>query len=121
MCIQFAIIGNAGTRELKHTDTPQKGVGGAPRQHRGLPRKQPVPHRMLIRGELVPVLRHGPICIRPGRRRFIDVADIFHANWLHLKPLGSNRPVLDLRAFDDIRPSSFVYNLNTKRCCLFQF
>ncbi len=76
---------------------------------------------MLIRAEPVPVLRHAPICIRPGRRRFIDVADIFHANWLHLKPLGSNRPVLDLRAFDDIRPSGFVYNLNTKRCCLFQF
>ena len=76
---------------------------------------------MLIRGELVPVLRHGPICIGLGRRRFIDVADIFHANWLHLKPLRSNRPMLDLRAFDDIRPSSFVDNLNTKRSCLFQF
>ena len=76
---------------------------------------------MLIRGELVPVLRHGPICIRPGRRRFIDVADDFHHNWLRLKPLIRNHHAVDLRAFDDIRPSSFVYNLNTKRCCLFQF
>ena len=58
--------------------------------------------------------------MRPSWRRLMDMADIFHYNWLHLKPLIRNHNAFDLGAFDDIRPRGFVDNLNAKRGRLFQ-
>src|SRR3546814_7952746 len=59
--VERAVIGNARLFEAQHVDTAQKSLRCAPGQHLRLAREEPIPHRMFVGGERVPILRNRPV------------------------------------------------------------
>ena len=77
---QFGEIGNARLRQFQHVESAQIRLRGAARQELRLPREQRIPHAMLVRREMRPILRHGPVRSGPGRRMLQNVRIVGHAD-----------------------------------------
>ncbi len=58
---QFLEIGDAGLGQLEHVEPAQIGLRRATGEQFRLAVEQRVPHRMLVRGIMGPVLRDGPV------------------------------------------------------------
>jgi len=95
--VELAIIGNARLFEAQHIDTAQKRVGGAARKHVRLAREQTIPHRMLVGGKGIPILRNRPVGRGARRRRVMDMSELaFHTTASIIKMVSGETLFADL-------------------------